>query len=178
MPRRGFTLVELLIAVAVVAILLNVAISGFGSVIQAARAAHARSALLAVLTTARTRAAYNEVDVGLCPSTNGASCDAVFHWERGWVAYADMNGSDRLDAGDVVLSRQLALGAGVQVVTSSGRRRLEFQPNGSNAGSNATFTICDRRGPAKATAIAMGNAGTYREVKPSADAVAIACAGT
>ena len=174
--RRGFTLVELLIAVAVVAILLNVAISGLGSVIQASRAWHARAALLAVLTTARTRAAYDEVDVGLCPSASGERCDDGFRWEGGWVAYADINGSDRLDAGDVVLTRQLALGAGVRVATSTGRRHLEFQPNGSNAGSNATFTICDRRGPAKATAIAMGNRGTYREVKPSPANVAVACA--
>jgi len=174
--RRGFTLVELLIALAVVAILLNVAISGFGSVIQASRAYHARAALLAVLTQARTRAAYDEVDVGLCPSASGERCENGFRWEGGWVAFADMNGSDRLDAGDVVLSRQLALGAGVRIATSSGRRHLEFQPNGTNAGSNATLTICDRRGPAKATAIAMGNAGTYREVKPSAAAIAVACA--
>ena len=174
--RRGFTLVELLIAVAVVAILLNVAVSGFGSVIQASRAYHARAALLGVLTTARARAAYADVDVGLCPSASGERCDDGFRWEGGWVAFADMNGSDRLDPGDVVLSRQLALGAGIRVATSRGRRHLEFQPNGSNAGSNATFTICDRRGPAKATALAMGNAGTYREVKPSPAGIAVACA--
>lgn len=174
--RRGYTLVELLIGVAVLAILLNVAISGVGSVIQASRAYHARAARLAVLTQARPRAAYDEVDVGLCPSASGHRCDDVFQWQGGWIAYADMNGSDRFDAGDVVLTRQLPLGAGVRVATSGGRRHLEFQPNGTNAGSNATFTICDRRGPAKATAIAMGNAGTYREVKPSAAGLAVACA--
>ena len=172
---RGITLVELVIALAVAAIVLNLAVSAYGSAVQAARASAARSALFATLVRGRTVAALWGADVGLCPSRDGLRCADTDEWHGGWVAYADTNHSDGLDAGDRVLVHQGAVGDGVRIVTSSGRRHLEFQPNGGNAGSNATFTLCDRRGPSRASAIAMGNAGTYREAKPTAAGLERAC---
>ncbi len=53
--------------------------------------------------------------------------------------------------------------------------RIQFQPNGSNAGSNATFTFCDRRGPRRALSLVMNNRGDMREQAASATAVAAAC---
>ena len=172
---RGITFVELLIAIAVVAIVLNVTVSGYSSAVQAARSSAARSALFATLTRARTTAALWGADVGMCPSADGERCTRTAEWHRGWVAYADHNGSDTLDPGDQVLMKHGATGKGVRIVTSSGRTHLEFQPNGGNAGSNTTFTFCDERGPAKATAIAMANVGTYREAKPTSAALGRAC---
>ena len=172
---RGITLVELMIGLAVVAILLNVAVSGYSSAVQAARSSAARSALFAALTRARTTAAVWGADVGLCPSVDGQRCVTTDEWHGGWVAFADNNDSDTLDPGDKVLVKQGAAGEGVRIVTSSGRTHLEFQSNGGNAGSNTTFTFCDQRGRAKASAIAMSNVGMYREAKPSSSAVARAC---
>ncbi len=54
------------------------------------------------------------------------------------------------------------------------RPRLVFQPNGGNAGSNVTFTLCDRRGAAKATTLVLANDGLLRAGTPSA-AAAEAC---
>ena len=172
----GYTLVELSIGVAIVAILLNVAVSSYDSAVQSARSSAARSALFATLARARTTAAIWGADVGLCPSADGQRCLDSDDWHRGWVAFADNNDSDTYDADDSVLMREGAAGDGVRIVTSNGRKYLEFQPNGSNAGSNATFTFCDRRGRQKASAIAMANVGTYRDVKPSASAIERACA--
>ena len=45
-----------------------------------------------------------------------------------------------------------------------------FQPNGGNAGSNVTFTLCDSRGIEKATTLVLANDGRLRQGKPSADA--------
>ena len=50
-------------------------------------------------------------------------------------------------------------GGAISIDTAPGRG----QGNGGNAGSNATFTLCDGRGPAKARALIMGNAGTLRD---------------
>jgi type IV fimbrial biogenesis protein FimT len=173
---RGYTLLELSIGVAIVAVLLNLAVASYESAVQSARTSAARSALVATLARARTTAAIWGADVAMCPSADGRQCLASDEWHRGWVAFADANDSDTFDPGDSVLVREGPAGDGVRLVTSSGRKYLEFQPNGSNAGSNTTFTFCDRRGRAKATAIAMANVGTYREVKPSASAVERACA--
>ena len=175
-PTRGYTLLELSIGVAIVAVLLNVAVSGYESAVQAARTSATRSALFATLARARTTAAIWGADVAMCPSADGQRCLDRDDWHLGWIAFADSNDSDTFDAGDSVLMREGAAGEGVRVVTSGGRKYLEFQPNGGNAGSNTTFTFCDRRGRAKASAIAMANVGTYREVKPRPSALERACA--
>lgn len=175
MKHRGITLVELVIALAVVAILLNLAVSTWSSAVQAARSSAARSALLATLARARTTAAIWGADVGLCPSADGARCAGTDDWHLGWMAFVDGNDSNTFDAGDSVLVRHGAAGSGVRIVTSSGRRYLEFHANAGNAGSNTIFTFCDGRGPARASAIAMGNLGMYREVRPRAAAIARAC---
>jgi len=56
-----------------------------------------------------------------------------------------------------ILLRQSALLPKVHLVSTKGRTRLRFQPSGGNVGSNVTFTLCDGRGPAKATAYVIGN---------------------
>ena len=176
MPRiRGYTLVELSIGVAIVAVVLNSAVSGFANAVQSTRSSAARSSLFATLTTARTKAAVLDTDVVACPSSDGARCDRTHRWEGGWIVFADLNGTEEFEEGDVVLRREPPLGDGVSLVTSAGRTRLDFHPTGTNAGSNATFTFCDRRGPAKASAIAMSNSGTYRDVPPNRAAIATAC---
>ena len=175
MKHRGITLVELAIALAVVAILLNLAVSTWSSAVQAARSSAARSALFATLARARTTAGIYGADVALCPSADGARCAGTDEWHVGWMAFVDRNDSNTFDAGDAVLVRHGAAGDGVRIVTSSGRKYLEFHANAGNAGSNATFTFCDRRGRTRATAIAMGNLGTYREVRAEPAAVARAC---
>ena len=58
--------------------------------------------------------------------------------------------------------------------TTVGRTRLVFQPNGGNAGSNVTFTLCDGRGAAQATTLVLANDGRLRSGTPST-AAAQAC---
>jgi len=49
-----------------------------------------------------------------------------------------------------------------------------FQPNGGNAGSNITFTLCDGRGAAQATTLVLANDGRMRAGTPT-PAAAAAC---
>ena len=58
--------------------------------------------------------------------------------------------------------------------SSTGRTRLVFQPNGGNAGSHVTFTLCDGRGIEKATTLVLANDGRLRQGKPT-EAAAQAC---
>jgi type IV fimbrial biogenesis protein FimT len=44
------------------------------------------------------------------------------------------------------------------------------QPNGGNAGSNVTFTLCDGRGADQATTLVLANNGRLRSGTPTADA--------
>lgn len=173
----GWTLIELLLVIAVVALLAGFATRMATSAIHAARASSSVSSLFAALTRARSFAATAAVDVVLCPSRDGRTCTSGFHWENGWIAFpATHPGSDRY-GDEPIIWRQPALPAKVRLITSSGRTRIRFQPSGGNAGSNATFTLCDGRGPRKATAYAMANNGSLHDQPVDPARVSLACGG-
>ena len=176
-PHRctGFTLIVLMIAVAIAGVLLGIALPAYSSAKAAAQTQTLRDALLGALLESRNAAALYERDTVLCPSRDGLTCADSFEWQHGFVAAIDLNGNDTVDDAD---RRLLFRGEtrDVRLLTSGGRKRIQFQPNGTNAGSNATFTFCDRRGPTRATSLVMNNRGDLREARPSATAVAAACA--
>lgn len=174
--QTGFTLIELIIVLAIVAVALGFASSGVSAAVSAGRTSSAVASLYAALTRARSSAATASVDVVLCPSSDGTSCAPGDHWESGWIAFAATHsGSDRTPD-EPILLRQESLPGKVHLATSSGRTRIRFQPSGSNAGSNATFTFCDARGPAKASAYAMANNGNLHSTATDPANVADACA--
>lgn len=167
-PRQhGFTLLGLVVAIGIAAVLLMFAGSGLTAGAHAARAAESRSALLADLNRARMDAALQGAEVRLCPSGDGQGCTGGYRWESGWLAFLDHDGDGRVGPDDRILLRRPALPTGIGLITSSGRPVLTFQPNGGNAGSNITFTLCDGRGPEHATALVLNNRGDMRATTPS-----------
>ena len=175
-PRQtAFTLIELLLAVAVLGILLGFAVPGFANAMEAARAQEAKSALLASITRSISRAAITGRRAVLCPSSDGQACGEGFDWSHGWIAFLDRNANRERDAGETLLVHQQALPGKVQLHSTSGRTRIVFQGNGGNAGSNVTFTLCDGRGPAKAETVVLNNRGGLRYGTPKPEAAAAAC---
>jgi type IV fimbrial biogenesis protein FimT len=170
---RGFTLLEALIAMAVVAILACVAVPAWSSAREAAHKGSAQAALLESLMAAVSHAALTGSDVVLCPG-DPSGCRATTDWSHGWVAFADIDGDRTRDPSDTLLKATGPLGGKVHLRTTSGRMRLVFQPNGGSVGSNVTFTLCDGRGPARAATLVMANDGRLRTGAPTAEA-AIAC---
>ena len=161
--QRGFTLIELMIVLAVTATLFGFAVPAFSGGLEAARASDARSGLLASLLTASNKAAITGVHGVLCPSSDGESCLASADWSDGWLVFLDSNASRQREGGERILRVQAPLAGQVRLRTTVGRTRIVFQGNGGNAGSNATFTLCDGRGPRKARALIMSNTGGLRD---------------
>lgn len=170
----GFTLIEAVIALAIGGALVAVAVPAWTGAIHAAHAGAARSALLESMTRAIGHAGIVGVEVVLCPGDDTAGCRASTDWSQGWIAYADLDGNRQRGPHETLLHAQPALPDRVHLRTTTGRTRLVFQPNGGNAGSNATFTLCDGRGPAQATTLVLANNGRLRAGTPTA-AAAEAC---
>lgn len=172
---RGFTLMELLIALAIVGILASVAIPAFSGAMEAARSASTEANLLASLTRSIERAALTGTRSVLCPSIDAFACSSGPDWSGGWIAFLDRDGDRERNASESLIVTESALPGNVRLRTSVGRTRIVFQGNGGNAGSNVTFTLCDGRGPARAKTLVLNNEGRLRHGTPSAASVAATC---
>lgn len=173
----GITVIELLFALAAIAILAGFTGNAVSAAINAARTSNGLASLIAALTRARSDAANGGIEVVLCPSSDGNSCSAGYHWENGWIAFQATHGTAEREADEPILQYRQALPAKVHLVSTVGRTRIRFQPSGGNLGSNATFTFCDGRGARAAQAYAMSNAGNLHATPPEAANVEEACAG-
>ena len=171
---RGFTLIETLMTLAILAILTACAAPAFGSLISGTGSRASRSNLIAALNTARIFAASKAAHVVVCPSADGRYCGHTTEWQHGWLIFIDADHDDRRDDGEDLLAVGEQQPEGTAIVSTAGRTHVDYRPDGSATGSNVTFTVCDRRGTADASALVINNAGRVRSGVPTA-AAAAAC---
>ncbi len=98
---KGFTLVELMVTLAVVAILGTMALPSFQSTLRSNRIASAGNEVTGLLSLARSEGVRNKRGGGVCGSSDGSSCDGT--WSAGMLAWSDVNGNGTLDSGETVL---------------------------------------------------------------------------
>ncbi|NIK38316.1 type IV fimbrial biogenesis protein FimT [Xanthomonas arboricola] len=122
----GFTLVELIIAIAVLAILLTIALPSFRGVIRSNRVASSANETLGLLSLARSEAIRNRRGGGVCGSASGTACDN--NWGSGMLAWADTDGDGAFKGGDTVL------------------RFVSIDPSLSNSGPFGATIAFDGRG--------------------------------
>ena len=169
--QRGFTLIEATLSLAVLGIVAGIAIPTVTGTVSAAHAGTAKSAMVETFSKALTHSTITGVEVVLCPTSGGDACIDTTDWSGGWIAFADIDGNRSRGPGETLLQKQAAFAHGVHLRSTSGRKRLVFQPQGgAAAGSNVTFTLCDSRGTAKASTLVLANSGQFRQDKPTADA--------
>lgn len=87
----GFGLIELVIVIAIVAILAALALPSYQQTIKNNRSATEANDLLTALNTARTEAVTRSRFVSVCPSNQDASAcsDDPTNWTTGWIVFSD-----------------------------------------------------------------------------------------
>ncbi|MGA2776878.1 MAG: GspH/FimT family pseudopilin [Steroidobacteraceae bacterium] len=83
---RGFTMIELLMAIAVASIMLVIAVPSYRYVTNSNRIASEINGLLGDLQFARAEAIKEGVPVTVCISTDSATCaNSTVQWNSGWI---------------------------------------------------------------------------------------------
>lgn len=141
MPGRslgaGFTLVELMVTVAVLAILVAVAVPSMADFSANNRLAAAKSAFSSTVALARTEAAKRGRPVILQAAAGGVAGN---EYAGGWGLYVDVDQDGLVGAGDTQLRSYEALPKAIKI---SGVASLGFLPTGYlNANVNRSFKAC------------------------------------
>lgn len=107
---KGFTLIELMVTLAVLAIFLSIALPSFTGFIRSNSAESQRAALVSSLGLARSEAIRRGTQVRVSPvsSTN---------WSRGWRVWVDTNANSAYDSGEAI--KEFAAFTGSNTLSSS-----------------------------------------------------------
>jgi type IV fimbrial biogenesis protein FimT len=110
LPKKamsGFTMVELVSVMLIVAILVSIAVPSFKYVTSSNRIASEVNGLLGDMQYARSEAVKEGAPVTVCMSTDGNTCaTGVANWQTGWIVFSDANGDHTVNNGDPLLRAQ------------------------------------------------------------------------
>ncbi|MFT4178472.1 MAG: GspH/FimT family pseudopilin [Thermomonas sp.] len=170
----GFTLIELMTTVSVLAVCAGIALPSMAAMIERQRTSAAISSLTAHMQLARMAAVSHNKRAVLCPSDDGRNCAAGTDWSGGWMLFLDNDGNRMADAQDDILRvEQAPTSQHLRVVSTAGRQQLRYLPDGRSAGTNLTISICNQKAELLGRVI-VNNGGRPRSERPSA---ATACPG-
>ena len=150
-PQRstsGFTLVELLVVVAIAAVLAAIGVPSWRAFSEKLQLTGASDAFVAGLHLARSEAIKRHDRVALCKSADGVFCAAAGGWDQGWIIFHDRNNNGRREEPEQILRRQQALPAALRLTGNlSVAEYVSFVPTGATklvgGGFQAgTLTVC------------------------------------
>ena len=159
MASRGFTLVELLIALVVLGILISIGMPAFGNMIDQQRMDSGLSALTGSLNMAKQEAVRRNRPVTLTAIEGD--------WNNGWRMFLDNNSNGQLDENEKLL-RELAVDAVLRIdantpvsryVRFNGRGESQLLNGGFQAG---TFRFCPKVAGEHGRRVTINQVGRWR----------------
>lgn len=94
--QLAFTLIELMITVAIAAIVLAIAIPSFNTQILNSRSVALGEELASAINYARSEAVKRGARVSICASGDGVGCNGA--WTNGWIVFVDAAATDNAAA--------------------------------------------------------------------------------
>jgi len=129
--HTGFTLIELMITLAVAAIVMTLGAPSFQSFFLNNRMSTQANDLISSLNLARSEAIKRAASVKVCSSNDQATCSGS--WTNGWIV---------ITADDVELIRVYGALKGTSTLTATSNT-VTFTSAGFLSGAQTTFTLCD-----------------------------------
>lgn len=143
----GFSLIELLITIAISAIILGIAAPSFNELMARSRMTDASRDLADRLAVAMTVSESRPTTI--CVSSDGKNCTATANWDSGYIVFTDAGTVGVVDGTDAILERALPVTGGVSVKSSMElggtaftTGQIHFVERAPEAGGALRFTVC------------------------------------
>jgi type IV fimbrial biogenesis protein FimT len=124
----GFTMVELLMTIAIGSIVMMLAVPSFRYVTNSNRIAGEINGLLGDLQFARAEAIKEGKNVTVCVSTNGTGCTNSTSWDRGWIVFPDPAKTGVPAVGSILRAQKTF--SGTDTFVSNGITSVSFNREG------------------------------------------------
>lgn len=156
--QTGFTMIELLFAITVLAVLVGIGLPSMQDFVRNSRMSGAANDIISDFNFARSEAVKRRVPITLCKTVNGTTCNTstTAPFTR-WVIFVDdedpaiieaTDGNGAIDGAEVIL-RDRELPDSITVTTTNTQNRATFLPTGFPRIQTANvnrFVLCDVRG--------------------------------
>ncbi len=143
--EQGFTLIEMLMAIVILAIALTIGVPSMSKQIEKSRQNGLRTELQQSIRLAGAQALASSRPVVLCPGSNSCAANSD-GWKNGFILFVDNNGNGSYDSTADRLLRQHKNSGERKVVISNrpasspAGDKFYFLPNGASSGG--TINIC------------------------------------
>ena len=146
--QAGFTLIELMIVMIIVAIFVTVGVPNFQNLISDNRLSTQANRLVSSLQLARSEALKLRTPVSVCRSTDGANCAGAGAWETGWLVFVDTNANGNVD-GELVIQSNSGLNSSntLRAAAAPFNDFVNYQPTGLQNAAAGNFRLCDGNNP-------------------------------
>lgn len=162
----GLSLIELLIALAVLALLIGLGAPSYRDWIASRQLANHAEYLAETLNVTRTEAIKRGMRVNLCKSRDSKQCDDTAAWEAGWIMFADENRDGQVENAESVIRVE---GPARDQITVTGNRPVADYVSYTSFGyarmlngalQMGTFVVC--KPGQKAINVVLANSGRAR----------------
>lgn len=180
--QQGMTLVELMVTLAVVAILFSAAVPSLVSLAENNRLTALNNQVVSAINFTRSEAVKRRYNTAMCVRNNaGTGCAGSGTFDNGWVVFVDCdndgtvdpatslicdtNGDGTGDSAEQVLQDTIPSADGLTISNNetSTPRRISYRPNGSLETKNATLTI--NKGPTNIYDVTIARTGRVSSCK-------------
>ena len=171
----GFSLYELLMTLALAALLVSIGLPSFSSLLARNRQAVEINALFHAFHLARKQSIMRRKVVSLCPSRDGETCLDDKDWSTGWIMFenTDRDSPPHVDPGEMVL-RAHDVSDSVRIIAN--RKGFTLRATFKRA-TNGTFVICDTQNRAAAKGLIVSYTGRPRVAFERPHGRPYSCAG-
>jgi type IV fimbrial biogenesis protein FimT len=159
-PRKtlnGYTLIELLVTMAIGSVLLSVVTPGISALNQKDRQTAVVNSFVATLNAARSEAINRNARMTVCQSDNGYECGTA-GWDKGWVVFTDSGVPGEVDEGDTVLHFSEPLPDDIRLSSSKFNTYISYFSDGTSNDSGS-FELCNSRDQSAVKSICISAAG-------------------
>ncbi|WP_158081309.1 GspH/FimT family pseudopilin [Rhodoferax fermentans] len=175
----GFSLIELMVVIAIAAILATLAVPSFQGMIASSNLTSTTNDLVATFARARSDAVRRGKRVTVCMSANGAQCATSGTWSQGWIMFNDNDHSDanaNVKTGETITAVAAALSNQLVISTKGSMPYVSYSADGQaklmNGGSGAgRIRVCSTSSAltnnTRARDIVINFAGRANVVKPT-----------